>query len=281
MADANVKEKQAHLETLLAGIVPQWSRKLRRRWVTQFLPHWREDLLERERLERYLAIALRRGWFDSPDQTGRWSQFVRLLERASDGGQKVSSEDAVNLFNLSALVPIHVVLTADKNSLDGNLWDKLIAGEVLDAEGMTAILGELAPRDAQSNHRVSSPMLRVRDGEAIDARGERWLAGKHSSDKWELVYLVEPFGTKSWDGVSQVGISDGRLLAYSKPLGLIATLTPPSFEVAIQRGEPSGYSWPEKRQCELGGVGQIFRASDDLWCGLTRDGAVAFLRESR
>ena len=143
------------------------------------------------------------------------------------------------------------------------------------------IRDEIAPRGAKSSHRVSSPMLRVHDGEAVDARGERWLSGRYSSERWALVYLVEPFGTKSWDGVSQVGISDGRLLAYSKPLGLIATLSPPGFEVAIQRGEPSGYIWPEKRRCELSGVGEVFRASTDLWCGLTRDGAVAFLRESR
>ena len=275
------KEKQAHLEALLASIVPQWSRKLRRRWVLQFLPHWREDLLERARLGRYLAIALRRGWFDSPDQTGRWSQFIRLLERASEDGTRVTSEDAVNLFNLAALVPIGTVFAPEKGNLDAALWSRLVTGRALDANTMTEILDEIAPRGAKSSHRVSSPMLRVRDGEAVDARGERWLSGRYSSERWALVYLVEPFGTKSWDGVSQVGISDGRLLAYSKPLGLIATLSPPGFEVAIQRGEPSGYIWPEKRRCELSGVGEVFRASTDLWCGLTRDGAVAFLRESR
>ena len=272
------QENQVYLEALLARIIPQWSKRLRRRWVKQFLPHWREDLLERARLERYLSIALRRGWFDSPAQTGRWSYFVRLLERARDRGEDPSAVDAVNLFNLAALIPLVVAQEGDGGAIDGELWSGLVAGEVLDAAAMTSVIAKLTP-SAQGKSRMSfSPMLRVWEGEAINTRGIRWLKGNHSSERWKLMYVVEPFGTKSWDGVSQVGMSDGRLLAYSKPLGLIATLTPPDFEVSIQRGEPSKYSWPERRPCDLPAITQLFRAHD-LWCGLTRDGAVAFLEE--
>ena len=267
---------EARLIKVLSQVVPQWPEKLRRRWARQFLPLWREDLVPPERMTRYLTLALRRGWFDSPESVGQWSHFICLLEQTQG---RPSPQAGVNLFNLAALIPGRANLSPEHVMPEH--WRALCGEHVLDARQMTDILRALKTHlpelGAAPAQQPVSAMVRVHRGAARDERGQRWLAGL-GGQGWTLLHVVEPFGMRSWDGVSQAGVDEQGVVAYSRPLGLTARLVPPNFAVDVVHGEPSrALKMPGATAHRLAGMRTLFQVEARLWAGVTRDGAVAFL----
>lgn len=270
---------------VLDDVVGHWPAKLKRRWLVQFMPHWREELLERERLLRYLRIALRRGWFDMASGALRWTTWVAALTRVhrSTPQQHVSSVVALNLFNAVAALP--AIEPGWIERLDEALWAQLTSSDAaLDAEALTRLLGVLTP--SLFNQRAISPVARVLHGLPVHERAPRWLTLPFEAAGLALVHVAEPFGSQSWEGVSELGLDEGgRLIAYSRPLRLCARIALPELGVELSRDEPRApLQRPDVRRCQAPMLRETFALAfnagrDILRAGLLLDGAVALLRE--
>jgi len=263
------------LQDTVEAAVPQWPARLKRRWLHQFVPHWRPELVDETRLARYLAIALRRGWFDEATGARRWTLFVRYLEGAESRRSPISPAAAVNGFNLVAAVPV-----ADYSCLDAlsaSDWATLVEADgPLGAEALARLVRVAQPIRRSAASRLSSPIIRLLDGQVLHSRGRRWLGLDLSASGLRLVHIVEPFGLKAWDGVSEVGVDGDALVAWSRPLGLVARLEAPDFPVTVTRGEPTRLLRPTPRALPGEVIAEVFPWRG-LWVGRTYDGAVAFL----
>lgn len=262
------------LEQVVQQTVPQWPERLRRRWLVEFLPHWRVDLVDEARLARLLAIAMRRGWFDESVGAKRWTVFVEIAQKAVKARGALGAAATVNLFNFVAVLPS--ISEGLVERLDARAWGLLVAsGAVIDAPTLSALVAEHTPKIQRAQ--LTSPILRVIDGAAVHARGRAWLERWDRGSDWELAYLIEPFGSKAWDGVSEVGLDAGVLTAYSRPLGLVARLHLPDFPVDVVRGQPGKLKRPKVKKSAVAGIWETFAWENKTRVGLTDDGAVAVL----
>jgi hypothetical protein len=253
------------LTAVLDRVVGHWSARSRRLFVARLAPHFECDVIGVERMARYLDIALRRGWFDTAVGAARWGLFTELLAVAGAELADVSPACAVNLFNVAAVADLGADL-----SLEALPWSG-ICRTPLDAEGLGLLLGHMGLL-AGGRHGRCSSILRVSNGVSVHPRGSRWLGLDWGAHGLRLVHAVEPFGERSWDGVTEVGVERGELVAWSRPLGLVSKLVADEFPDEAVAGEPSELARPVAavRTSLLRGL----FAWQEFSVGLSRDGAV-------
>ncbi len=262
----------------LQQVVPHWNVKLKRRWIRDFMPYWRADLLDDTRQRRYLLIALRRGWFDEAAGARRWVTFIdQLAAHAS----LITPVSGVNLFNVLAALPV-----VPAGLQFGEPQRAAVFGDkVLDATALTACVEALMAEPGGDGSRyedATSALYHVRGERALTRHGSSWL--EQSWGKYGLcpVALLEPFGMEPWAMVSELGVDKrGVLVAYHRIENMMAELTTLpdhrfAFDGEPRRHEPVGLEQPEFKKLEDNAMlDGVFMCGDRLCAGLTSRGAVA------
>lgn len=266
----------------LAGVVPHWGEPLKRRWIRDFMPHWRVDLMEVARQQRYLHIAMRRGWFDEAQSARRWVAFIELLD-AHPG--KPSPACTVNLFNLVAVLPV----VPDDLRLPSSLKTLLYEGGVLTAATLTTCLEALGTEYSELADAPDATLklYHVRQGRALTATGHALLHHAWREHGLAVVCVLEPFGLEPWHMVNALGLdARGQLIAYHRIENLSAELSLArdhviTFHGETRRHEPTHLAQPDMRPSPYPAVlPHTFDAGHGLRAGITSHGALALLAAS-